>query len=292
MNNRIIYVDNTYNISLIEILEDKDNINDYFEYENDISKLNYKELICIYNIRKNINERIVYGSLKAREDEKDKKNFYYLSQNSNIEPFSPILNILNNKIIGFHEKLNNANNIGVFINTFLENFTLQKVFNKNSSGLGKFLIKRLLRELKSAEGSNNYKIKYRPDNFSIWDVIIFGHENTPYQNGKFSLEIYINKDYPFKPPMIFFKSKIYHPNFKGDNSKICCCSIKEFSLEYWSPKLTIPIILDKIYSLLKSPDIDKNISCVNCNLECATTMKENPEKYKEIATKWTKEFAV
>ena len=33
LNNRAIYIDKTKNISMIEILEDKDNIKDFFEYE-------------------------------------------------------------------------------------------------------------------------------------------------------------------------------------------------------------------------------------------------------------------
>ena len=47
-------------------------------------------------------------------------------------------------------------------------------------------------------------------------------ENPPYNKGAFRIEINFPAEYPFKPPKINFKTKIYHPNIdeKGQVFKL------------------------------------------------------------------------
>jgi len=49
-----------------------------------------------------------------------------------------------------------------------------------------------------------------------WEAIILGPEESPYENGIFYLDIILTPDYPFNPPNIKFKTKIYHPNINID----------------------------------------------------------------------------
>ena len=284
LNKRTITIYKEYNISFIEIFEEIDEIKDFYDCEDDISKLNYNPLICIFN-----NRDIVYGILKYKINKYD---FKYLCQNDNIEKSTPILNLTNNKIIGIHiNQDNNKLNQGYYISNFFFNFEFNALFNKNSNKFQRLNFLRLFRELKLNDNILNYKIVFKPDDFSNWEAIIFGPENTPYQNGKFHVKININKGYPFEPPKLYFLSKIFHPFFKGNNSKICSCIINEISNDNWSPAFSIPKLIDKIYSLLKNPEIETLPDCNNYNIECVKIMKENPEKYKEIAAKWTKDYA-
>lgn len=89
------------------------------------------------------------------------------------------------------------------------------------------------------------------DNLNKWEATIFGPEDTPYAGGVFKLKIEITKEYPFKPPKIYFVTPIYHCNISKEGA-ICLDILKT----QWSPALTIGNILLSICSLLASPNPD------------------------------------
>jgi Ubiquitin-conjugating enzyme len=62
---------------------------------------------------------------------------------------------------------------------------------------------------------------------------LFGpcQENVPYNKGAFRIEIVFPAEYPFKPPKICFKTKIYHPNI-DEKGQVCLPII---SAENWKP---------------------------------------------------------
>lgn len=56
-------------------------------------------------------------------------------------------------------------------------------------------------------------------------------ENPPYNKGAFKIEITFPAEYPFKPPKICFKTRIYHPNI-DEKGQVCLPII---SAENWKP---------------------------------------------------------
>lgn len=56
-------------------------------------------------------------------------------------------------------------------------------------------------------------------------------DNPPYNKGAFRIEINFPAEYPFKPPKISFKTKIYHPNI-DEKGQVCLPII---SAENWKP---------------------------------------------------------
>ena len=46
----------------------------------------------------------------------------------------------------------------------------------------------------------------------VWNALIFGPENTPFEDGTFKLKIEFTEEYPNKPPSVKFVSAMFHPN--------------------------------------------------------------------------------
>lgn len=140
-------------------------------------------------------------------------------------------------------------------------------------------IKRLEKELLDMKKDDIPNLSAGPvdNNLFEWRAMILGPIATPYEGGIFNLNISIPSNYPFKPPIVIFKTKIYHPNINSSGS-ICLDILKS----QWSPALTISKILLSICSLLSDPNPNDPLVPDIANL-----LKENPESYFQTAKEWT-----
>lgn len=112
---------------------------------------------------------------------------------------------------------------------------------------------RITNELKDLKENPIENCSAGPENddMMIWKATIFGPEETPYYGGVFELSIKFTEEYPFKPPIIFFKTPIYHCNV-NNRGGICLDILKD----KWSPALTISKVLLSICSLMSDPNPD------------------------------------
>ena len=117
--------------------------------------------------------------------------------------------------------------------------------------------------------------------FFTWDAMIFGPDDSPFTGGTFHLTIRFPTDYPFKPPIITFRTKIYHPNINSAGG-ICLDILKG----QWSPALSISKVLLSILSLLT--DANPNDPLVP---EIADIYKRNRAAYDATAREWTLKYA-
>lgn len=112
-------------------------------------------------------------------------------------------------------------------------------------------MKRILKELElfKVKPENNFEITVDLENIRLIHCVLTGSEGTPYANGKFHIEVYLDQNYPMAPPKIQFVTKIYHPNIDG---------IGRVSLEIlhdkWAPSLLIRTVLIQICVILSDPD--------------------------------------
>ncbi|KAL5678116.1 hypothetical protein ACJX0J_014247, partial [Zea mays] len=72
---------------------------------------------------------------------------------------------------------------------------------------------------------------------------------SPYERGIFFLDIVFPRDYPFKPPMVTFKTRIYHCNIDS-TGKVHLDILKDG----WSPAFTISKVLLAIKDIINNPD--------------------------------------
>jgi ubiquitin-conjugating enzyme E2 D/E len=108
-------------------------------------------------------------------------------------------------------------------------------------------------------------------------AMIKGPEGSPYQGGIFYLDVKLPEIYPFKRPIIQFRTKIYH------------CNVNELGGialdilgDEWAPALTIKRLLLSIIDLLRRPNLDDAISS-----SIREQYSQNREEHDRIAQEWT-----
>ncbi|XP_073102870.1 ubiquitin-conjugating enzyme E2 28 isoform X1 [Elaeis guineensis] len=115
-----------------------------------------------------------------------------------------------------------------------------------------------------------------------WQATIMGPADSPFAGGVFLVTIHFPLDYPFKPPKVSFRTKVFHPNINS-NGSICLDILKE----QWSPALTISKVLLSICSLLTDPNPDDPLVP-----EIAHMYKTDRAKYESTARSWTQKYAM
>ena len=155
-------------------------------------------------------------------------------------------------------------------------------------GSGGIRIKRVisdLNEITFGKGeplwNDGIHVYYNTDDITTIYACLIGPEDTPYEDGFFGFRIMIPQEYPFKPPKVKFKTKIYHPNINSSGG-ICLDILKD----QWSPALTITKVLLSICSLLDDPNPDDPLVP-----DIADEYKNNREKYNTTARSWTLIYA-
>ena len=119
------------------------------------------------------------------------------------------------------------------------------------------------------------------DNPRYFNVIISGPKDSPYEGGKFHLQLYLPEEYPMVPPKCIFMTKIYHPNidFLG---RICLDILKK----NWSPALQIRAVLLSIQSLLNEPNTADPL-----NEKVNDHWLKDKKDAEKTAKEWTKKYA-
>ena len=54
------------------------------------------------------------------------------------------------------------------------------------------------------------------NNIMLWNAVIFGPHDTPFEDGTFKLMMEFSEEYPNKPLVVKFLSEMFHPNISAD----------------------------------------------------------------------------
>ncbi|XJO74728.1 hypothetical protein BDV3_005506 [Batrachochytrium dendrobatidis] len=151
---------------------------------------------------------------------------------------------------------------------------LQKPTSLSSSA------KRIQKELAeiSLDPPCNLSAGPKGDNLYEWVSTIMGPAGSPYAGGVFFLDIFFPPDYPFKPPKVVYRTRIYHCNINSQG-QICLDILKD----NWSPALTISKVLLSICSLLTDCNpMDPLVGSI------AQQYVKDREEHDRIAREWTR----
>uniref|UniRef100_A0AC35GEM4 UBC core domain-containing protein n=1 Tax=Panagrolaimus sp. PS1159 TaxID=55785 RepID=A0AC35GEM4_9BILA len=111
--------------------------------------------------------------------------------------------------------------------------------------------RRLMRDFKKLQDDPPPGISGAPceSNIMIWEAVIVGPPDTPFEDGTFKLKLEFTEEYPNKPPTVKFISKMFHPNIYNDGS--ICLDILQ---NRWSPTYDVSAVLTSVQSLLDEPN--------------------------------------
>jgi len=112
--------------------------------------------------------------------------------------------------------------------------------------------RRLTKELNDIRTSNQKvfrDIKVDESNILNWEGLICT-DQPPYNKGAFRIDIHFPAEYPFKPPKVTFKTKIYHPNI-DEKGQVCLPII---SPENWKPATKTDQVIQALAALINDPE--------------------------------------
>lgn len=124
-------------------------------------------------------------------------------------------------------------------------------------------------------------IQVNPSNILLWNGLLVPN-NPPYNKGAFQIEISFPAEYPFKPPKITFKTKIYHPNV-DEKGQVCLPII---SAENWKPATKTNQVIQSLIGLINEPEPDRPLRA-----DLAEEYSKDLKKFLKNAEEHTKKFS-
>lgn len=174
--------------------------------------------------------------------------------------------------------------------------------------------KRLFKEYKALSSDPPDGITAGPvseDDMFVWEALIQGPEDTPFEGGVFPAELKFPKDYPLAPPKMKFVVDIWHPNGTllylmpcalapwqardqkhtnirtvYPNGEVCISILHppgddphqyEQASERWSPIQSVEKILISVMSMLAEPNDESP-----ANVDAARMWREKREDYEKL----------
>ncbi|XP_036140939.1 ubiquitin-conjugating enzyme E2 L3 isoform X1 [Monomorium pharaonis] len=138
-----------------------------------------------------------------------------------------------------------------------------------------------LGDLRASTMKNFTNIQVDESNILTWQGLILP-DNPPYNKGAFRIEINFPAEYPFKPPRINFKTKIYHPNV-DEKGQICLPII---SAENWKPATKTDQVIQALIALVNDPEPEHPLRA-----DLAEEFLKDRKKFFKNAEEFTKKHA-
>ncbi|PKY07276.1 ubiquitin conjugating enzyme [Aspergillus campestris IBT 28561] len=141
--------------------------------------------------------------------------------------------------------------------------------------------RRIVKEIADIHSDTHSGITVEPavseDDFTHLRGSFPGPPGTPYEGGTYYVDVRIPTDYPFRPPVMKFETKVWHPNVSSQTGAICLDTLSTA----WSPVLTIKSALLSLQSLLSTPEAKDPQDA-----EVASMLLHKPKEFHRVAQEW------
>lgn len=94
-------------------------------------------------------------------------------------------------------------------------------------------------------------------NCKEFNGFVAGPDGSFYEGYLFEIVVRLDEKYPMSPPIVYFKTKIFHPNIHLDKGEVCL----DILSNNWKPVFDLTILLQSIQDLLLSPNPDSPLNC-------------------------------
>uniref|UniRef100_A0AAZ3QRU9 E2 ubiquitin-conjugating enzyme n=1 Tax=Oncorhynchus tshawytscha TaxID=74940 RepID=A0AAZ3QRU9_ONCTS len=135
-----------------------------------------------------------------------------------------------------------------------------------------------LEEIRKSGMKNFRNIQVDESNILTWQGLIVP-DNAPYDKGAFRIELIFPAEYPFKPPKITFKTKIYHPNI-DEKGQVC---LPVISAENWKPATKTDQVIQSLIALVNDPQPEHPLRA-----DLAEEYSKDRKKFFKNAEEFTK----
>lgn len=146
--------------------------------------------------------------------------------------------------------------------------------------------RRIAKELADIQADSHSQITVEPvgggEDLTHLRGSFKGPPGTPYEGGTYLVDIRIPTEYPFRPPVMKFETKVWHPNVSSQTGAICL----DILSTAWSPVLTIKSALLSLQSLLSTPE-PKDPQ----DAEVAKMLLRQPREFERVARQWAVVYA-
>ena len=225
-----------------------------------------------------------------------------MNNNNNMMNMNMMNMMMNNNMMNNNMRNNNVMYNNMMMNNMMNNNMMMNnmMMNNNMKNMGmNSTLNRIKKEFQLCQNDSEL-IQIgcsfglvNPNNIFQWKVTMVGPNNTPYENGLFTIFITFPPNYPKYGAEFKFQNKIYHLNVdwreNGDKGHICLSTLNEWKStgRVKSKKgFGVKQALFDIFCLFFNQGIESAY-----DEKIAKLYKDNREQFNQEAKKWTQKYA-